>query len=294
MQKKVLLSFIFIFMLSFSFDVLGTSQTIKQREHFIKTLKSNNKKFVNWALLFYYAHFSRSVKIGKEDNFIQKSLFEQRKLVQKARSRIFKDVLKIDINNEITVKELLEISSEFQKHLTRRIFSPEILLPSGQAGYKLNMGAFFSFVGKKNLIDLILSSGYFIEREKLIPFKSKYLAHSYSTLIIEARHLHIKPALFPNIYTYDSKGELFLIYSLAHAKRSAIVKNGYAHYYKETKSLSLNNAKNYYCAALKVSGTKQVDIIISREDYLKFFASPLSLKNLSEGNFFIVVKDKKK
>lgn len=261
-------------------------------DHFVHYLSPAKRNFVNWSGLFYYSTFTRDIGICKEDNFIQKYLFEQRELIKESRKQIYRDILAIDINNEITVKELLEISSRFQQDLTRKFFSAEILLPAGQVGYQLNIGAFFPFAGKDNLIPLILRSGYFIDREKLEPVKSHYQPFAYEALIIEARHLDLKPALFPNLYTFDEAGNLQLIYSLAHSNTKAVMEMGYIRYYRDLKSFDLKNRKNYYCPALKVSGTKEIDLVISREDYIKFFASPVSLKNLSEGRFFVIGRPK--
>jgi hypothetical protein len=261
--------------------------------HLLKYLSVDKGNFISWSGLFYYSRFDRKVDIQKKDNFVQKSLFEKKKLIQQARAVIFKDILTIDINNEITIKELIEISNRFQGHLTRKFFSPEILLPVGQAGYTLNISAYFPFTGNGNLIDLILKSGYFVEREKMETPESSYQPYAYNRLIIEARHLSVKPSLFPNIYSFDKNGEKILVYSLAHSNEKAIRQNGYVHFYGTSDEFELKNRKNYYCAALETSGTKRNDLVISREDYIKYFASPISLKRLSEGNLFIVVSEEK-
>ncbi len=150
------------------------------------------------------------------------------------------------------------------------------------------MGAVVPMTGAGNLIDLIVNSGYFVDREPLNPVKSLYRPYAFHRLIIEARHLEINPALFPKIYVQDPKGNLILVYSMAHASASHIVKNGYARYYSDTQSFKLDDVHTYYCAALKLSGTKNTDVVISYEDYIKFFASALSYQNLSEGNLFLI------
>ncbi|PKL11645.1 MAG: hypothetical protein CVV50_05425, partial [Spirochaetae bacterium HGW-Spirochaetae-6] len=157
-----------------------------------------------------------------------------------------------------------------------------------QAGYSLTLDGFTPFDGAGGFIDLILKSGYFVEWEKLSREQSRYKPVAYERLIIETRHLNVNPALFPKIYSYDKEGNKVLVYSLMNADREAISQKGYAHYYSDTQYFDLGHAKNFYCPAMELSGTKGNDLVISREDYIKFFGSDVSLQNLSRGQLYIV------
>ena len=122
----------------------------------------------------------------------------------------------------------------------------------------------------------------------LKPVEYLYRHYAFNKLIIEARHLNLNPALFPKIYVQDKNGKLILVYSIAHANFNKITKQGYVRYYADVKNFDLNDKHTFYCAALNPKGTKSTDLIISYEDYIKFFASALSYQNLSEGNLVII------
>lgn len=292
MKKLIVSLFLLISIAGWSASEIKNRFSSK-KDHYLA--RFNNQSFVNWSGLFYYATFIHRIAIEKKDNFVQKTLYEQQNLIKIARKAIFQHIMTIDVNNEITVKELLDISASFQKKLTRKFFSPDILLPAGQAGYRLSMSAFFPFKGKDSLTELILSSGYFIETAYLRPVKSQYQPVAYKKLILEARHFkNLKPALFPNIYSFDARGKKILIYSLAHSNKSKIIENGYISYQKKLKNLKIGSKDIYYCPVLKIEGSKKTDLIISRENYIKFFASPVSLKHLSEGGLIVVAPPVKK
>ncbi len=287
---KNFLSFLIAF---FLFSPLLMAQSIedqiqKSPYDLIKIMNQSEKQQINWSKLLYSAFFTRDIPLNKEDNFVQKSLFEKRELIIEARKFIFKDLLSLNIDHEITIKELLEINPSFQQSLTRKFFNPEILLPVAQAGYQLNIGSVVFLTGTENLIDLILKSGYFVDRLPLKPVESLYRPYAFNKLIIEARHLNLNPALFPKIYVQDKNGKLILVYSIAHANFNKITKQGYVRYYADVKNFDLNDKHTFYCAALNPKGTKSTDLIISYEDYIKFFASALSYQNLSEGNLVII------
>lgn len=259
--------------------------------HLVRYFNQARSSYVNWSALVYFASFKQQIKVEKSDNFVQKALFEKRELIKRAQSQMLQDILRIDIDSEMTIKELLEISKVFNSSLTRLFYSPEILLPPVQAGYGLTLDGFTPFDGAGGFIDLILKSGYFVEWEKLSRQPSRYKPVAYERLIIEARHLSVNPALFPKIYSFDKDGNKILVYSLMNADREAISQKGYAHYYSDTQFFDLGHAKNFYCPAMELSGTKGNDLVISREDYIKFFGSDVSLQNLSRGQLYIVTGD---
>ena len=252
-----------------------------------------SKAIINWGVLLYSADFFTYIDISNSRNFIQESLFKSEEFIQEVRKKVFKDILSININYEITIKDLLTNNNYFFEEFTKRFYSSDIIIFSGQIGDKIKMISNIQFLGSNNLIDLILKSGYFFENLKLQPINSEYTPYNHSGLVIEARHLDVIPSLFPNIYSYDENGNIVLIYSVNHSSKKDIIINGYARFYTDFIEGIIENENFYYCAAVKSYGTKKVDFIISREDYIKFFSSPLSLKRLSEGNFYIIIDPKK-
>jgi len=284
LNNRITLIFILLNIFSFSY----TQQSIDYIE------KISNNSLINWGKLLYFGEFYTYINIEETQNFIQESLFKSEEFVKSIRAQVLKEIIGININYEITIKDLLDSNTSFIKEFTKRFYSSDIIVFSGQMGDKIKMISNISFLGKYNIIDLILNSRYFFEEIKIKPLKSEYTPYAHNGLVIEARHLDITPSLFPNIYSYDEKGELILIYSINHSDKAEIVKNGYSHFYYKIDNLDIERDKLYYCAALNTNGTKKTDIIISREDYIKFFSSPISISNLIKGNLYIIISQGKK
>ncbi|HOJ49715.1 MAG TPA: hypothetical protein PKW55_02785 [Spirochaetota bacterium] len=284
MKTKYLLIVLF---LMFSKALIADFSGLNYRQ------RIDSEAIIDWGSLAYFGEFFTYVDIEETQNFIQESLFKSEEFVSKIRSKVLKDLLSININYEITVKDLMESNEYFLNEFTKRFYSNDIIVFSGQIGDKIKMISNIFFTGNNNIIDLILKSRYFFEDLKIKSITSDYTAYPHNGIIIEARHQEITPSLFPNIYSYDEKGNMVLIYSINHSNKQEIVKNGYVHFRTDLKEDQIEKDMFYYCAAIKTQGTKSTDVVISREDYIKFFSSPISLKKLSEGNFYIIIDPKK-
>lgn len=290
-MKKLL--YIIIFLSSITYGDSIEKNFTNKNFHFVHFYDNNKTSFFNWGKNFYFGSFIKNINIKQNENFVQKPGFENDVFIKEIRTIIFQHLLQININNEMTIKELVELSEKFQNLLRDRIYNPKNLFITTYSKKNITIKTWFTFLGKGNFLDLMIQCGYFIDRIKLNPIISKYHPQAFDKLVIELRHLKITPCLFPQIYSYDENGKLILIYSMAHCNLEKIIDNGYIRYYTNTKTLKINNTKTYYCSALKLYGTKKTDVIINREDYIKFFGSGVSLKNLAEGNLFFIIRQEK-
>ncbi|MEM2175500.1 MAG: hypothetical protein QXI58_07790 [Candidatus Micrarchaeia archaeon] len=126
---------------------------------------------------------------------------------------------------------------------------------------------------------------------KLIPYEEpNIIKENYTGIIIDCRHLSLKPALFPKIYNEDLKE----IYSLNFCDSLSLIDNGLVSYVK-----TLDEAYRHkkvgsfplYISALKIIGKNKCDIVISNKDALTLHSSLNNLKLLEKGRVIIVYKD---
>ncbi|HCL57968.1 MAG TPA: hypothetical protein DHW82_13315 [Spirochaetia bacterium] len=284
MIKKIVLLLLF-----FSFCGISASDRSPAEFYVESTHKDDFSAKTDWTNLYFHASYSEEIKISRQDNFIEKPNSLNSQMEQKIRQEIFEKVIKISIDNEMRIEDLIDENPLFKKLFTRLVFSSKVILPSSQTEKKMTIYARIDFKEKENILDLILSSRYYIDKKELKPIESSYQPSSYEKLIIEARGLQIKPSFFPKIYTITPENKKILIYSLAYSDLKLVRKNGYVQFYKDLDKSEFENKKNYYCSAYQSESSKKTDIVINYNDYIKFFSTPLSLKNLAEGNLIILI-----
>jgi hypothetical protein len=251
-------------------------------------LKQN--RYINWKKLEYVAQVFYRVNLKRGDDFISKPFIDKEKEISHFRQLIFSDLLLFPIDYELTLKRLEILSPEFEESLSDELYKPGIfnIIESGDEALKITYT--FPLKGENGLIDLILKSQYYSEKKELKTIHSQYQPNYYSDLVIETRGTPFKVSLFPRIFSYDKQGKLILVYSLTYSKWDAIKNKGYVQYSLSEKNFLGN--KHYYISSTAISGDGDNDIIISRNDYLKFFASHSSLVNLSRGGLVIITDNK--
>ncbi|TGK19223.1 hypothetical protein EHO61_07065 [Leptospira fluminis] len=111
---------------------------------------------------------------------------------------------------------------------------------------------------------------------------------SYTGLIVDARHLPVEPALFPEIRNEDG----VTLYSPLFLKKGTVTNNGFAIYLsdpKEAMTRGISGDKPYLTTALSVSGKYPVDLVISNEDGERILASPKTREALRKGKVVILL-----
>ncbi|MEO0090160.1 MAG: hypothetical protein ABIK77_04290 [candidate division WOR-3 bacterium] len=129
------------------------------------------------------------------------------------------------------------------------------------------------------------------EGVKLIPYEEiGIVKEKYTGIIIDCRHLSLKPAIFPKIYNEDLKE----IYSLNFCDSLSLIENGVVSYVKSLDSAYRHKkAGNFplYLSGLKAVGKNKCDIVISNKDALILHGSLNNLKLLEKARVIIVYKD---
>ncbi|MBM2837773.1 MAG: hypothetical protein HW415_398 [Deltaproteobacteria bacterium] len=112
---------------------------------------------------------------------------------------------------------------------------------------------------------------------------------NFSGLIIDAREVEVKPALMPKVL--NEKGEV--IYSSANMRKEEAVKTGVVGYAKEVDAAKKHprvTETPVVVAALKGSGEKRSDVIISDGNALTITTTEPTLGYLKKGRVMIVYK----
>ena len=112
---------------------------------------------------------------------------------------------------------------------------------------------------------------------------------NYSGLIIDAREVEVKPALMPKVL--NEKGEV--IYSSANMQKEEAVKTGVVGYAKEVDAAKKHprvTETPVVVAALKGSGEKRSDVIISDGNARTITTTEPTLGYLKKGRVMIVYK----
>ncbi|MCS7249669.1 MAG: hypothetical protein RMJ34_02250 [candidate division WOR-3 bacterium] len=126
---------------------------------------------------------------------------------------------------------------------------------------------------------------------KLIPYEDpNIIKEKYTGIIIDCRHLSLKPAIFPKIYNEDLKE----VYSINFCDSLSLIENGLISYVKSLDSAYRHRkAGNFplYISGLKIIGKNKCDIVISNKDALTLHNSLNNLKLLEKGRIIIVYKD---
>lgn len=122
---------------------------------------------------------------------------------------------------------------------------------------------------------------------KDLPIPSEEVNIIYTGIIIDARHLSLRRALFPKIYNEDLKE----VYSALFCDSLSLIENGVVSYVKTLDAAYRHKKAGsfpLYILALKTTGKNRCDLIISNRDALALLSS---LKLLEKCRVLVVYKD---
>ncbi|XDD48904.1 hypothetical protein AB3N59_10670 [Leptospira sp. WS92.C1] len=195
------------------------------------------------------------------------------------------DTLKLD--SDFTLREKIKEDPMFRE-IFNQIYEIEPILTAvsfveNQAVAKGTI----RFKGKRGILNYVFLP---YETESFPEFPASTLAAEFTSLIVDARHLKLDTALFPEILSEEGNS----LYSPFFVPKENAVKNGYVTYMKtpdEAFRSPIAGIKPYFVTALGVTGHYPVNPVIAGEDAKKLLASPktkLALKNCK----VIILKDK--
>lgn len=119
-------------------------------------------------------------------------------------------------------------------------------------------------------------------------FKKQALYSGYSGLIIDARNLGVRPAVFPNIISPDGRA----VYSPEKASQEYILAQGLVGYATSTvraKEQGRVGKNPLVVKAKRASGPHQANVVVSEEDAIKIFAADIKSKILREARVVFVI-----
>ncbi|MDZ4726766.1 MAG: hypothetical protein SH817_11465 [Leptospira sp.] len=124
--------------------------------------------------------------------------------------------------------------------------------------------------------------------ENVPVFAEEVLPELYSGLVVDARHLDLKKALFPKIQSDRGLD----IYSPVYVKEGYAIETGYIVY--RTDATESNFAKRvgknpFFIVGLGVAGKNQTDIILPTDEVAKLLSHPETRKNLTRCRVMILV-----
>lgn len=124
--------------------------------------------------------------------------------------------------------------------------------------------------------------------ERVPEFSEDMIPVEFSGLVVDARHLSVKRALFPKIQTDRGLD----VYSPFYVKDAYAIETGYIVYREDQNGKTFENkvGKNpYFVLALSTAGKNQTDLVISTDEAAKFLSHPESRKNITRCRVLILV-----
>ncbi|EMJ94916.1 hypothetical protein [Leptospira alstonii] len=221
-----------------------------------------------------------------------KNLTEARKKAsskaeEELRKFLFRKIDTLKLDSEFTLREKIKEDSMFRE-IFNQIYEIEPIFSNvdfieNQAVAK----GLVQFKGKRGILNYVFLS---FESENFPEYPAPTLTAEFTSLIVDARHLKLDTALFPEILSEEGNS----LYSPHFVSKENVVKSGYVSYMKtpeEAFRSRIAGTKPYFVTALSVTGHYPVNPVIAGEDARKLLASPktkTALKNCR----VIILKDK--
>lgn len=285
--KTRLLLFILLFWIPFE-----TSFSFESRD-FTDTVVNWKKGEIQKILTFKLPKLTYSVEDpdwGGENT--ARNLTEARKKAssnaeEELKKFLFRKIDTLKLDSEFTLREKIKEDSMFRE-IFNQIYEIEPIFTTvnfveNQAVAK----GLVQFKGKRGILNYVFLS---YDTEAFPEYPAPTLAAEFTSLIVDARHLKLETALFPEILSEEGNS----LYSPYFVSKENAVKNGYVSYMKtpeEAFRSPIAGIKPYFVAALGVTGHYPVNPVIAAEDARKLLASPktkAALKNCR----VIILKDK--
>ncbi|TGK25213.1 hypothetical protein [Leptospira stimsonii] len=195
------------------------------------------------------------------------------------------DTLKLD--SEFTLREKIKEDSMFRE-IFNQIYEIEPILSTVNfvENQAIARGTIL-FKGKRGILNYVFLP---YETETFPEYPAPTLAADFTSLIVDARHLKMETALFPEILSEEGNS----LYSPYFISKENAVKNGYVSYMKtpeEAFRSPIAGIKPYFVTALGVTGHYPVNPVIASEDARKLLASPKT-KSALKNCRVIILKDK--
>ncbi|MBM9547291.1 hypothetical protein JWG40_09710 [Leptospira sp. 201903074] len=209
----------------------------------------------------------------------------RKKAREKLRVRLSQRLESILFNADYTVYEYTQVNQQARLRLNSYIGSEKEEYDFQFVKNVLEAKASLPLKGKEGILShLPVEYG----TESVPEFSEEVVPVEFSGLVVDARHLNLKRALFPKIQTDRGLD----IYSPLYVKEAYAIETGYIVYREEQtgKGTEAKVGKNpYFVLALGLAGKNQTDLIIPTDEAAKFLSHPETRKNLTRCRVLILV-----
>ncbi len=191
-------------------------------------------------------------------------------------------IRKIRVDGEKTIADIIAEKEDARSKLSEAIAHLVAFREKPDGFYSAHCEAAIRFG------DIISSLSFDFPEEDLPARDDAKIRTDYTSLIIDARGLGIRPMLLPSVYTEHG----FEIYGPRFAKASRARKSGLASYCRsEDEAMSHKKAgqRPYYIAAIRALRGCPV---ISDRDARRILGSPVTKENLKNCNVIIILSSK--
>ncbi|MCW7490092.1 hypothetical protein [Leptospira meyeri] len=209
----------------------------------------------------------------------------RKKAREKLRVRLSQRLESIFFNADYTVYEYTQVNQQARLRLNSYIGSEKEEYDFQFVKNVLEAKASLPLKGKDGILAHI---PFEYGTESVPEFSEEVVPVEFSGLVVDARHLNLKHALFPKIQTDRGLD----IYSPLYVKEAYAMETGYIVYREEQlgKGIEAKVGKNpYFVLALATAGKNQTDLVIPSDEAAKLLSHPESRKNLTRCRVLILV-----
>ncbi|PJZ86015.1 hypothetical protein [Leptospira harrisiae] len=209
----------------------------------------------------------------------------RKKAREKLRVRLSQRLESMLFNADYTVYEYTQVNQQARLRLNSYIGSEKEEYDFQFVKNVLEAKASLPLKGKDGILAHI---PFEYGTESVPEFSEEVVPVEFSGLVVDARHLNLKRALFPKIQTDRGLD----IYSPLYVKEAYAIETGYIVYKEEQsgKGIEAKVGKNpYFVLALATAGKNQTDLVIPTDEAAKLLSHPEARKNLTRCRVLILV-----
>lgn len=308
MAKKYLIILILLFLFTNHSLYAYLRKTTIQNKNVIEKIEFG---IINWTrgVITIYGkapvlEISKDIllSISKKDEKLPFSKAEARQQAKKkayanARQNLYNAILNLRIKNDFYIKSyLIHSTNNFKYHLNDFISANTSLKYSyhkSSIRVELKLKLFSSnglitvFTNKFNpeLISFLTVFNY-NQYKKNLSHLTNILSQTYTSLIIDASELTLKPALFPALYNENGKE----IFSTKIVPENEVIKKGLAVYIPDVNLISKYDFIDSKAFIIKAVKTKnKTDLILPDEETMRFLSNMDTVKSLQKCNVLIIL-----
>ncbi len=209
----------------------------------------------------------------------------KKKMRENLRIRLNQRIESLFYDSSVKVFELAEKDKKVRDRINQYFFEEFEAISINQEKNMFISKASLSFIGKRGFIAYLPTQ---FEKEEIPILSESALPTAFSGIIVDARHLDIKKAIYPKIQSDRGVD----IYSPLLVRESYAIETGYVHYRKnpmDNENQAIVGKNPYMVVALGLSGKNETDLILPSNEVAKIIAHPETRKALKQCRVLILV-----